>query len=179
MLNLTIFCSGKHDLKPEYTEATQNLISRIDIEKYRITYGGGSVGLMGTVRDTFKNSGGTIITSNLKQFIEGDGDGDDYVFDNISDRQSKLIELADLMLVLTGGFGTMYECLEAITKNQIREISKKVIIFNFNHIYDHLLAQIAVLQKEGFVKNTLDSYNIVVLSTVDEVVEYLDKFGSS
>ena len=177
MLNLTIFCSGKNDLKQEYVEATQNLISRIDIEKYRITYGGGSVGLMGTVRNTFKNQGGTVITSNLKQFVEGYSD--DYVFDNISDRQSKLIELADLMLVLTGGFGTMYECLEAITKNQIREISKKVIIFNFNHIYDHLLAQIAVLQKEGFIKNTLDSYNIVVLSTVDEVVEYLEKFGSS
>ncbi len=177
MLNLTIFCSGKHDLKPEYTEATQNLISRIDIEKYRITYGGGSIGLMGTVRDTFKNRGGTIITSNLEQFVEGEGD--DYVFDNISDRQSKLIELADLMLVLTGGFGTIYECLEAITKNQIREISKKVIIFNFNHIYDHLLAQIAVLQKEGFIKNTLDYYNIVVLTTVDEVVEYLEKFRTS
>lgn len=175
MLNLTIFCSGKHDLKPEYTEATQNLISRIDIEKYQIVFGGGSIGLMGTVRDTFKNRGGTIITSNLKQFVEG---GDDYVFDNISDRQSKLIELADLMLVLTGGFGTMYECLEAITKNQIREISKKVIIFNFNHIYDHLLAQIAVLQNEGFIKNTFDTYNIVVLTTVDEVVEYLEKFGS-
>ena len=177
MLNLTIFCSGKHDLKHEYVEATKNLISQIDIEKYRITYGGGSVGLMGTVRDTFKNRGGTVITSNLKQFVEGDSD--DYVFDNISDRQSKLIELADLMLVLTGGFGTMYECLEAITKNQIREISKKVIIFNFNHIYDHLLAQIAVLQKEGFIKNTLDEYNIVVLTTVDEVVEYLEKFETS
>lgn len=174
MLNLTIFCSGKHDLKPEYTEVTQNLISRIDIEKYQIVFGGGGIGLMGTVRDTFKNRGGTIITSNLKQFVKGGGD--DYVFDNISDRQSKLIELADLMLVLTGGFGTMYECLEAITKNQIREISKKVIIFNFNHIYDHLLAQIAVLQNEGFIKNTFDTYNIVVLTTVDEVVEYLEKF---
>ena len=177
MLNLTIFCSGKNDLKQEYVEATQNLVSQIDIEKYRITYGGGSVGLMGTVRDTFKNRGGTVITSNLKQFVEGDSD--DYVFDNISDRQSKLIELADLMLVLTGGFGTMYECLEAITKNQICEISKKVIIFNFNHIYDHLLAQIAILQKEGFIKNTLDYYNIVVLTTVDEVVEYLEKFETS
>ena len=177
MLNLTIFCSGKNDLKPKYTEATQNLISRIDIEKYQIIYGGGSVGLMGTVRDTFKNRGGTIITSNLEQFVEGEGDN--YVFDNISDRQSKLIELGDLMLVLTGGFGTMYECLEAITKNQIREISKKVIIFNFNHIYDHLLAQFLVLQNEGFVKNQFDYYNIVVLTTVDEVVEYLEKFGTS
>lgn len=177
MKNLTIFCSGKNDLKKEYVDATQNLISRIDITKYRIVYGGGGIGLMGEVRETFKNKGGTIITSNLKQFVEGDGD--DYVFDNISDRQSKLIELADVLLVLSGGFGTLYECLETITKNQIREISKKVIIFNFNHLYDHLLAQIEVLQREGFIKKTLDEYNIVVLTTVDEVVEYLEKFGSS
>lgn len=173
MINIGIFCSGKNDLKQEYVEATKNLVSRIDIAKYRIVYGGGRIGLMGTVRDTFKSKGGTIITSNLKQFVEGDGD--DYVFDNISDRQSKLIQLADMLLVLPGGFGTLYECLETITKNQIREISKKIIIFNYNHLYDHLLAQIEVLQREGFVKNTVKSYNIIVLTTVDEVSDYLER----
>ena len=173
MINLTVFCSGKNDLKPEYVETTQELVSRIDIEKYRIVYGGGRIGLMGTVRDTFKSKGGTLITSNLKQFVEKEGD--DYVFDNISDRQSKLIQLADVLLVLPGGFGTLYECLETITKNQIREISKKIIIFNYNHLYDHLLAQIEVLQREGFIKNTVESYNIVVLTTVDEVVKYLER----
>jgi hypothetical protein len=173
MINIGIFCSGKNDLKPEYVETTRELVSRIDIAKYRIVYGGGRIGLMGIVRDTFKSKGGTIITSNLKQFVEGDDD--DYVFDNISDRQSKLIQLADVLLVLPGGFGTLYECLETITKNQIREISKKIIIFNYNHIYDHLLAQIEVLQREGFVKNTVESYNIVVLTTVDEVSNYLER----
>jgi uncharacterized protein (TIGR00730 family) len=173
MINIGIFCSGKNDLKPEYVETTQELVSRIDIAKYRIVYGGGRIGLMGTVRDTFKSKGGTIITSNLKQFVEKDDD--DYVFDNISDRQSKLIQLADVLLVLPGGFGTLYECLETITKNQIREISKKIIIFNYNHIYDHLLAQIEVLQREGFVKNTLESYNIIVLTTVNEVSNYLER----
>ena len=85
------------------------------------------------------------------------------------------IQLADVLLVLPGGFGTLYECLETITKNQIREISKKIIIFNYNHIYDHLLAQIEVLQREGFVKNTVESYNIIVLTTVDEVSNYLER----
>lgn len=173
MINIGIFCSGKNDLKPEYVQTTQNLISRIDIAKYRIVYGGGQIGLMGTVRDTFKSKGGTLITSNLKQFVSSEGD--DYVFDNISDRQSKLIQLSEVLLVLPGGFGTLYECLETITKNQIREISKKIIIFNYNHIYDHLLAQISVLQEEGFIKNTVESYNIVVLTTVNEVVKYLER----
>ena len=173
MINIGIFCSGKNDLKSEYVETTRELVSRINIEKYRIVYGGGQIGLMGTVRDTFKSKGGTLITSNLKQFVEREGD--DYVFDNISDRQSKLIQLSDILLVLPGGFGTLYECLETITKNQIREISKKIIIFNYKNIYDHLLAQISVLQEEGFIKNTVESYNIVVLTTVDEVVKYLER----
>jgi hypothetical protein len=173
MINIGIFCSGKNDLKSEYVETTRELVSRIDIAKYRIVYGGGQIGLMGTVRDTFKSKGGTLITSNLKQFVSSEGD--DYVFDNISDRQSKLIQLADVLLVLPGGFGTLYECLETITKNQIREISKKIIIFNYNHLYDHLLAQISVLQDEGFIKNTVESYNIIVFTTVDEVVKYLER----
>lgn len=172
MKNLTIFCSGKDGLKEDYIQITRDLINKIDIHKYKIVYGGSSIGLMGEVRNTFINNGGKIITSNLQRFVEANGT-DDYVFDYISDRQSKLIELADILLLLPGGFGSMYECLETITKNQICEISKPIIIFNYNHIYDHFLKQIVVLQEEGFIKNTLESYNVVVFTNIDDIIEYL------
>lgn len=172
MKNLTIFCSSKNGLKEDYIQITRDLIRKIDICKYTIVYGGSSIGLMGEVRNTFINNGGKIISSNLQRFVEND-ENDDYIFDYISDRQSKLIDLADILLLLPGGFGSMYECLETITKNQICEISKPIIIFNYNHIYDHFLKQIIVLQEEGFIKNTLESYNVVVFTNIDDIIEYL------
>jgi len=169
---LTIFCSGKIGVKQEYLEEVKTLINLFDTKKITIAYGGGNVGLMGTVSDTYKAKGGKLITSNIKKFTV-DGYPDDYIFDNITERQSKLIELGDVFLALPGGFGTIYELLEVITKNQIDEISKPVYIYNYKGIYDNFMRLIDDLQKEGFIKHDLEWYNIQVFTDPKELVDAL------
>jgi len=170
---LTIFCSGKIGVKQEYLEEIQTLVNSFDTEKITIAYGGGNVGLMGIVNDTYKAKGGKLITSNIKKFMV-DGYPDDYIFDNITERQSKLIELGDVFLALPGGFGTIYELLEVITKNQIEEISKPVYIYNYKGIYDNLMRLINDLQKEGFIKHNLEWYKIRVFTDPKELVDALN-----
>jgi uncharacterized protein (TIGR00730 family) len=172
-MNLTIFCSGKTNLKKDYIEEIENLIKNIDINKISIVYGGGNVGLMGVVRDSFNSIGGKIITSNLNKFVV-EGIFDDYIFDNINERQQKLIELGDVYLILPGGFGTMFEMLEVITKNQIGESKKPILIFNFNNIYDYLLKEIRVLQEENFIQHELNYYNIYVFNNSDELIHKIN-----
>jgi len=170
---LTIFCSGKIGVKQEYLEEIQTLVNSFNTEKITIAYGGGNVGLMGVVSDTYKAKGGKLITSNIKKFTV-DGYPDDYIFDNITERQSKLIELGDIFLALPGGFGTIYELLEVITKNQIEEISKPVYIYNYKGIYDNLMKLIDDLQKEGFIKHDLEWYKIRVFTDPKELVDALN-----
>jgi len=170
---LTIFCSGKIGVKQEYLEEIQTLVNSFDTKKITIAYGGGNVGLMGIVNDTYKAKGGKLITSNIKKFMV-DGYPDDYIFDNITERQSKLIELGDVFLALPGGFGTIYELLEVITKNQIEEISKSVYIYNYKGIYDNLMRLINDLQKEGFIKHELEWYKIRVFTDPKELVDALN-----
>jgi uncharacterized protein (TIGR00730 family) len=170
---LTIFCSGKNGVKQEYLDEIKTLVNSFDTEKITIAYGGGNVGLMGTVSDTYKAKGGKLITSNIKKFTV-DGYPDDYIFDNITERQSKLIELGDAFLALPGGFGTLYELLEVITKNQIEEISKPVYIYNYNGIYDNLVKLINDLQNEGFVKHDLDWYKVLFFKDPKELVDTIN-----
>ena len=170
---LTIFCSGKNGVKQEYLDEIKTLVNSFDTEKITIAYGGGNVGLMGIVNDTYKAKGGKLITSNIKKFMV-DGYPDDYIFDNITERQSKLIELGDVFLALPGGFGTIYELLEVITKNQIEEISKPVYIYNYKGIYDNLMRLINDLQKEGFIKHNLEWYKIRVFTDPKELVDALN-----
>jgi uncharacterized protein (TIGR00730 family) len=169
-----IFCSGKTDMKQEYISIVSSILQKIDTEKIALVYGGGHVGLMGLIRDVYK---GKIISSNLTKFLNNNSETieDDYVFEKISDRQSKLIDLSDMFIVFPGGFGTMYECLEVITKNQIGEHFKKIIIFNYNGLYNHMRDQFNVLCNEGFIKNPLDFYNIVFLTEndIDLLVNYI------
>jgi uncharacterized protein (TIGR00730 family) len=161
-----IFCSGKNDIKQEYIDIVSSILNRIDTEKIGLVYGGGNVGLMGVIRQVFN---GSITSSNLECFRDKSVDTpkDDYIFQNISQRQSKLIELSDMFLVLPGGFGTLYECLEVITKSQIGEHSKKTVIFNYKGIFNPLVEQITVLQNEGFIKKQLHQYNVVFLTESD------------
>ena len=172
-----IFCSGKTDMKQEYISIVSSILQKIDIEKIALVYGGGNVGLMGLIRDVYK---GKIISSNLTKFVNNNSETieDDYVFEKISDRQSKLIDLSDMFIVFPGGFGTMYECLEVITKNQIGEHFKKIIIFNYNGLYNHMQEQFNVLCNEGFIKNPIDFYNIVFLSEndIDLLVNYIHEY---
>ena len=168
-----IFCSGKTDMKDEYVSIVSSILQKIDTEKIALVYGGGHVGLMGVIRDVYT---GKVISSNLTKFVNNaENMQDDFVFEKISDRQSKLIDLSDMFIVFPGGFGTMYECLEVITKNQIGEHSKKIIIFNYKGLYNHLHEQFQRLCQEGFIKNPLFFYNIVFLTEndIDELINYI------
>jgi uncharacterized protein (TIGR00730 family) len=170
MINLTVFCSGKHDLKQDYIDEIDALVKSIDSSAVTIVYGGGTVGLMGVVRNAFS---GKIITSNMNIFKD-DKYEDDYLFDNITERQKKLVDLGDAYLILPGGFGTLYELLEVITKNQIGEASKPIFIYNYKGIYDNILLQITKLQEEGFIKHSLEHYKLFIHTDKTELAACLN-----
>ena len=170
MINLTVFCSGKHDLKQDYIDEIDALVKSIDSSAVTIVYGGGTVGLMGVVRNAFL---GKIVTSNMHIFKD-DAYEDDYLFDNITERQKKLVDLGDAYLILPGGFGTLYELLEVITKNQIGEASKPIFIYNYKGIYDNLLLQITKLQEEGFVKHSLEHYKLFIHTDKTELAKCIN-----
>ena len=130
---------------------------------------------MGTVRDTWVNASGTIISSNIDKFIEV-GITDDYLFDNIIDRQKKLVELGQCYLVFPGGYGTHYETLEVITKNDIGEASKPIFILNTNEIFDGLINHIKKLIQEGFITRNFEKLNIFVETEPEELVRKINSF---
>lgn len=173
MKNLAVFCSGKPGIKEEYIEVTKQLMKSLDNTKIKVAYGGGNVGLMGVVREAFIENGGTVISSNVHRFVVP-GIPDDYLFENITDRQAKLVELGDMFLLLPGGYGSIYEILQVIVMNQIGESSKDIIIFNYNGVYDFFIKQIEVLEKEGFIKHELEWYKIKVFSDYKDIANFVN-----
>lgn len=174
-INLSTFCSSKSNLDPKYYLQTHQLISNLDPSKYTIVYGGGTGGIMGTVRKSWLEVGGTIISSNITKFVEH-GIVDDYLFDNLIDRQKKLVELGNGYLVFPGGYGTHYETLEVITANDIGEASKPVFILNIDGIFDNFISQINILIKEKFITRDFNKLNIFVESEPEKLIERINNF---
>ena len=173
MKTIGIFCSGKNSLKQEYIDISKILISSIDPKKFAIAYGGGTTGIMGYVRNSFLEKGGKVISSNLYRFQEPEIE-DDYIFEKISDRQAKLIEISDIFLVLPGGIGTLFETMQVLTGNYIGEGFKEIIFFNYNGLYDLCLEQMSVLQREGFLKYNLEQLQMKIFTNYDDILNYLN-----
>jgi uncharacterized protein (TIGR00730 family) len=176
MLNLTVFCSSKNNLNSNYYNDVSELVSNLNTNKFSIVYGGGSTGLMGTLRKTWLGCSGKIITSNISKFVEP-GIPDDYVFETIDDRQKKLIELGDGYLVLPGGYGTHFEALEVMTKNDIGEASKPIFILNTNGVFDGLIAHMNKLYNEGFITRDFEKIKVYVKSNPLELANLINSYN--
>lgn len=174
MKNITIFCSSKNNLKPIYYQKVNELVELLDVNKITLVYGGGTNGLMGTVRKSWLEKSGKIITSNMHKFTEPDII-DDYLFDTIDDRQKKLVELGDAYLVLPGGYGTHFEALEVMTKNDIGECSKPIFILNIDGIFDGMIKHIEKLIEDGFITRDFKKIKVFICHDVIELAELINE----
>lgn len=174
-INLSVFCSSKPNLNPIYYSQVEKTIKLLNSNSFNIVYGGGSVGIMGTVRKTWIEKYGSIISSNTYKFAEPDII-DDYIFDNIIDRQKKLVELGNGYLIFAGGYGTHYETLEVITKNDVGESSKPIFILNTNGIFDNFILQMNKLIQEGFITRDFKKLNIFVESEPEKLIMKINNF---
>lgn len=174
MINLTVFCSSKNNLPLEYYSQVNSLLDLLSTEKINIVYGGGSSGLMGTIRKKWEEKSGKVIGVNMHKFQEKYF-LDEYLFDNIDDRQKKLVELGDAYLVLPGGYGTHFEALEVMTKNDIGESTKPIFIFNVNGIFDGLVQHISKLLKEGFINRDFHKIKVFISDDINELSSLINE----
>lgn len=174
-INLTVFCSSKQNLNSMYYSETKKVIRLISPSKYNIVYGGGSIGIMGVVRSSWLEIGGKIISSNVQKFAEPNI-VDDYMYDNIIDRQKKLVEIGDGYLIFPGGYGTNYELLEVITKNDVGESFKPIFILNTNGIFNNFICHIKKLIEEGFITKDFNKLNIFVETEPIKIANRINQF---
>ena len=66
-------------------------------------------------------------------------------------RKARLIELADAMVALPGGYGTFEEFFEALTWAQIGLHSKPIGLLNVQHYFEPLLKMVSHAQAEGMI----------------------------
>ncbi len=101
-----------------------------------VVHGGAIGGLMGKLTEGANLNGGRVIgvtspevrhielvSSNIQEIIETQ---------TLSERKIKMMELADEFVILPGGFGTLDETCEIITRKQLGLTSKPISFINVN-----------------------------------------------
>ena len=170
---IVVYCGANIGNNPAYEAAAVAVGRTLAEQGIGLVYGGGGVGLMGVVADAALAAGGEVvgvIPEALKALeVEHKGLTDLHVVPDMHSRKAMMLGLADAVIAMPGGFGTMDELFEALTWSQLDYHRKLCGVLNIAGYYDHLLAWIAHSVEVGLVKPA-NLGLIVAGSTVDEVL---------
>jgi uncharacterized protein (TIGR00730 family) len=154
MKRVSVFCGSRDGVNPAYTAAAQALGRALVDRKIGLVYGGGGVGMMGTISETVKVGGGEIIGIIPNALLireRGRGDlGELRVVRSMHERKAMMVEISDGFIALPGGLGTFEEFCEIVTWAQLGLHAKPVGLLNVAGYFDSLIAQFDRAVTEGF-----------------------------
>ena len=140
-----------------------------------LVYGGGNVGLMGILADAALAAGGEVIGVIPRKMIARElghtGVSSLIPVNSMHERKQKMADLADAFIALPGGIGTMEELFEVFTWLQLGLHHKPVGLLNVASFYDRLLAFLAHMRDQRFLK----AANLEYLLVEDSVERLLDR----
>jgi uncharacterized protein (TIGR00730 family) len=153
---ICIYCGSNSGSRPEYTRAAQEMGAALAQRGIELVYGGGRVGLMGTLADAVLAAKGTVIgvipEALVAKEVAHQRLTDLRVVRSMHERKALMADLADAFVALPGGFGTMEEFCEVLTWAQLGLHRKPHGLLNVAGFYDPLLAFFDHAVAENFVR---------------------------
>src|SRR5580704_9744361 len=150
-----VYCGSSPGTDPAFAEAAKALGTSLAQNGVRLVYGGGSVGMMGTLARAVLDHGGKL-TGIIPEFLTGKErpkplTDDMIVTRDMHERKRKMFEHADAFVALPGGIGTLEELVEQLTWAQLGQHKKPILLANINGYWDPLLSLIAHMRKQEFL----------------------------
>ena len=174
---ICVFCGARLGINSKWGAFAKDLGAKLGEDGWELIFGGGRWGLMGELAESAIKRGSMvtgIITENLLRVEPLMNNLQEVVVTKtLSERKSKMILMADAILVLPGGLGTLDEFFEALTLNQLGLIKKPLVVANIANYFEGLLGFLDYAVSEGFMlerhKNSL-----IICQNLDQILEELN-----
>jgi uncharacterized protein (TIGR00730 family) len=177
--SICVFCGASPGTDPVHRQAATALGTEIARRGLTLIYGGGVIGLMGTIADAALAAGGEVIgviPHALKKKEVGHGGITRLeIVSSMHERKARLEQLSDAFIAMPGGYGTFEEFCEIITWAQLGIHSKPCCLLNSAGYFDPLLQLFDNAVKAGFLKQ--ENRGLVLsANTPDGALAALDNF---
>ena len=140
-----MFGASSGALDAVHYEAARQMGREIAAMGCELVFGGGDSGVMGACARGCHEGGGRVVGV-IPEALNQPGIPylacDELIETrDLRDRMETMARRSDAFVVMTGGFGTLYELFEVLTLNQLAYVEKPVLLVNTEGYYDSLLAQ--------------------------------------
>lgn len=156
MKSVAVYCGSSAGANEIYTQQAHEM-GRVLVERnMTLVYGGGRVGLMGTVADSVMQHGGKAIGV-IPDFLANkelahNGLTELHIVKTMHERKLLMADLAEGFVAMPGGYGTLEELFEVLTWGQLGLHRKAVGLLNVEGYYDHLLRALDHMVQEGLLR---------------------------
>ena len=154
--NVCVYSASSTQIAPVYFAAAEELGRLLALHGINLINGAGSLGLMAATSDAALANGGTV-TGVIPRFMVAQGwhhTGLTRLIETetMHERKELMAKMADAVIALPGGCGTMEELLEIITWKQLGLYLNPIIILNVDGYYDPLLDMLHKAVDEHFMR---------------------------
>jgi uncharacterized protein (TIGR00730 family) len=169
---LCVYCSSSRELAPKYYDEAQALGRSMVARGWGLVYGGGQIGLMGSLARSVKAAGGCVVGVIPHFMIKRElayREADELLnVETMADRKREMIARADAFLALPGGIGTLEEMSEVLTLRYLDQLRKPAVFYNQGGFYDELLGFFDRMTRERFRPAGMDGLYSVA-NSIDEI----------
>jgi len=172
-----VYCASSNHIDEKYF-ATASEMGRLLAERgHTLVYGGGNVGLMGTVARAVHEHGGKVfgVIPKALRNVEGvayEVADELIITETMQERKRHMFTRAGAFVVLPGGFGTLEEFMEVLTLRQLGYHHKPIALVNTDGFYEPLLALFEHYYRTGFAHPRYrDLYHVA--STPADALDYI------
>ncbi len=128
---------------PAFREVAEGLGALLASRGIALVYGGGNIGLMGTVAQAALRAGGKVVGVIPRALMDKELGLREctelHVVNSMHERKQRMADLSHGFIALPGGIGTFEELFETFTWQQLAFHDKPVGLLNVEGFYDHLL----------------------------------------
>ena len=173
---VAVYCGHQFGLHPIFERDAALMGELIGKNGLNMVFGGGNVGLMGTVADAALNNGAHVLGISTDEIVALQEPVHEEIevkiVNGVNERKQTMFELVDAFIILPGGIGTLNEVTDILTMQQIGETKKPIFFLNSNRFWATFHDLIVDMLNNGFI-NSLDVYNVSIAKDPQELIDWV------
>jgi uncharacterized protein (TIGR00730 family) len=152
---ICVFCGSSLGTDPVYAKAARSFGRALASKGLGLVFGGGSIGLMGTLADAVLDAGGDVVGV-IPAFLDERelghrGLSRQIVVTSMHERKALMAQMSEAFVALPGGFGTVEEFCEVLTWAQLGLHAKPCALLNVQGFFAPLLRLFDDQVRSGFL----------------------------